>query len=152
MKSSRWLCRHSSSFACANFLSTLCTFSTSFTPTPKTTIGVYAAILVSQGLINTFGVHLLKYLNNISVWWHAVGTTSLVIAILARAPSHQSAEFVFRTFIDNTGVAGSEGWGARASHAYVCVIGILMAQYTLTGKLNYHRLSKLSVVELLSRL
>ncbi|OJA14649.1 hypothetical protein AZE42_02671 [Rhizopogon vesiculosus] len=121
------------SFGCANFISTLCTFNTSFTPTPETTIGVYAAILVSQGLINTFGVHLLKYLNNISVYWHAIGTTSLVIAILARAPSHQSAEFVFRTFIDNTGVAGSEGWGTRASNAYVCVIGILMAQYTLTG-------------------
>ncbi|KAG2337384.1 APC amino acid permease [Suillus weaverae] len=121
------------SFGCANFLSTLCTFDTSFTPTSRTTMGVYAAILVSQGLINTFGVYLLKHLNNISVWWHAVGTTSLVIAILARAPSHQSAEFVFRTFIDNTGISSSEGWGARASHAYVCVIGILMAQYTLTG-------------------
>lgn len=111
-------------------------------------MGVYAAILVSQGLINTFGVHLLKHLNNISVWWHAVGTTSLVIAILSRAPSHQSAEFVFHTFIDNTGVSGSEGWGTRASHAYVCVIGILMAQYTLTGKLNDYRLLLVSVIEL----
>jgi hypothetical protein len=79
-------------------------------------------------------VHLLKYLNNISVWWHAAGTTSLVIAILARAPTHQSADFVFRTFIDGTGLNGSEGWGTRASHAYVCVIGMLMAQYTLTGQ------------------
>ncbi|KAH7925965.1 APC amino acid permease [Leucogyrophana mollusca] len=121
------------SFACANFISTVATFGTTFTPTPNTTIGVYAAILVAQGLINTFGVHLLKYLNNISVWWHAVGTTSLVIAILARAPRHQSAEFVFRTFIDGTGVNGNEGWGVRASHAYVCIIGMLMAQYTLTG-------------------
>ena len=85
-----------------------------------------------SGLINTFGVHLLKYLNNISVWWHAVGTTALVIAILAAAPSHQSAHFVFRTFIDNTGVGGV-GWGERASPAYVVIIGILMAQYTLTG-------------------
>ncbi|EGN97718.1 hypothetical protein SERLA73DRAFT_92941 [Serpula lacrymans var. lacrymans S7.3] len=121
------------SFGCANFLSTVCTFDNSFEPTPKTTIGIYAAILASQGLINTFGVHLLKYLNNVSVWWHAVGTTSLVIAILARAPTHQSASFVFKTFIDGTGVSGSDGWGTRASHAYVMVIGILMAQYTLTG-------------------
>lgn len=100
-------------------------------------------------MINTFGVHLLKYLNNISVWWHAVGTTVLVIAILAKAPTHQSGSFVFSTFIDDTGVDGY-GWGARASHAYVVVIGkyhdgtfrlpiiyhslgILMAQYTLTG-------------------
>jgi len=66
------------------------------------------------------------------VWWHAVGTTALVIAILAAAPKHQSAHFVFQTFIDNTGLDGV-GWGQRASNAYVAVIGILLAQYTLTG-------------------
>lgn len=68
-----------------------------------------------------------------SIWWHAVGTTALVIAILAAAPSHQSAHFVFQTFIDGTGVDGGEGWSVRASPAYVVIIGILMAQYTLTG-------------------
>ncbi|KAJ3561020.1 hypothetical protein NP233_g10456 [Leucocoprinus birnbaumii] len=121
------------SFACANFLSTACTLKTSFVPTPKTTIGVYAAVLVTQGLINTFGVHLLHHLNNVSIWWHAIGTFSLVVAILAKAPTHQSGKFVFQTFIDGTGVDGSVGWGSRASNAYVVVIGVLMAQYTLTG-------------------
>ncbi|KAI0370754.1 amino acid transporter [Pilatotrama ljubarskyi] len=120
------------SYGCANFISTVATFNTDFVPSPHTTIGIYAAVLVAQGLINTFGVHLLKYINNISIWWHAVGTTAVVIAVLAAAPSHQSAKFVFRTFIDNTGVDGV-GWSERASPAYVVVIGILMAQYTLTG-------------------
>ncbi|KAF9043773.1 APC amino acid permease [Hymenopellis radicata] len=109
------------SFGCASFLSTVCTFKTGFVPNEKTQIGVYAAVLVTQGLINTFGVHLLYILNNISVWWHALGTISVVITIL-------SASFVFTHFVDGTG-----GWGDRASHAYVVVIGILMAQYTLTG-------------------
>ena len=45
-------------------------------------------------MINTFGVHLLRYLNNVSVWWHACGTTALVIAILAKAPTHQTGKFV----------------------------------------------------------
>lgn len=121
------------SFACATFLSTVIEFGTSFVSTPKSTIGIYAAVLISQGLINTFGVHLLKYLNNVSIWWHTLGTTSVVIAVLAAAPKHQSADFVFRTFIDGTGMNGNEGWGTRASHAYVCVIGMLMAQYTMTG-------------------
>lgn len=57
-----------------------------------------------------------------------------MIAVLAAAPKHQSAGFVFRTFIDGTGMNGNEGWGTRASHAYVCVIGMLMAQYTMTGE------------------
>lgn len=82
-----------------------------------------------------------------------MGTTALVIAILVKAPTHQSGSFVFATFVDQTGVDGV-GWGVsnkdllkgtqnshivsigiqeRASHAYVVVIGILMAQYTLTG-------------------
>jgi amino acid transporter len=86
--------------------------------------GIYAAVLFTQGLTNTFGVRLLHQLNNISVWWHAVGTTSLVIAILAKAPKHQSAKFVFTQFIDGTGASGSEGWGERASHVYVIVIGV----------------------------
>ena len=85
--------------------------------------GIYAAVLFSQGLTNTFGVHILHYLNNVSVWWHALGTTSLVIAILAKAPKHQSAKFVFQTFIDGTGPPG-QGWGDRASHAYVVIIGV----------------------------
>ena len=63
--------------------------------------------------------------------WHAIGTTSLVIAILVKAPTHQSAKFVFTQFVDGT---GDPGWGSRASHAYVAVIGILLAQYTLTGR------------------
>ncbi|KAF7986843.1 hypothetical protein HWV62_12554 [Athelia sp. TMB] len=111
---------------------TVCTFGTDYVPTPARTIGIYAAILVSQGLINTFGVHILKYLNNISVGWHALGTFSLAVAILAKAPTHQSGSFVFTTFIDQTGLDGV-GWGARASHAYVAITGLLMAQYTLTG-------------------
>lgn len=35
-------------------------------------------------------------------------------------------------FIDGTGVDGV-GWSERASPAYVVVIGVLFAQYSLTG-------------------
>ena len=141
------------SFACATFISTAATIGTNYKPNSHKTIGIYAAVLLAQGTaqlsyifletqtkpdagaINTFGVRILKYLNNVSVWWHALGTTSLVIAILATAPKLQSGTFVFRTFIDGTGVDGGVGWSQRASPAYVAVIGILMAQYTLTGRI-----------------
>jgi hypothetical protein len=53
------------------------------------------------------------------------------MSILIAAPTHQSGHFVFQKFIDNT---GDPGWSERASPAYVAVIGILMAQYTLTGE------------------
>ncbi|KAM5545481.1 hypothetical protein V8D89_000519 [Ganoderma adspersum] len=125
-------CTTSVGFTVANFLSTLATFGTSFAPSPRTTIGIYAGVLVLQGLINTFGVHLLKYINSASIWWHAIGTAVVIIAVLAAAPTHQSAKFVFTTFIDNTGADGV-GWSQRASDAYLVVIGILTAQYSLSG-------------------
>ena len=127
---------HPCSFACATFISTLATFGTSFVSTPNTTIGIYAAVVVTQGLINTFGVHLLRHLNNISIWWHAVGTFAIIISVLAAAPTHQSAHFVFQQFVDETGVGGP-GWSQRASSAYVVVIGILVAQYSLLGTMHH---------------
>ena len=84
---------------------------------------------LDAGLVNTFGVHLLGILNNASIMCHAIGTISLIIAILVKAPTHQSAKFVFTHFFDGT---GDPGWGSRASHAYA-VIGVLLAQHTLTG-------------------
>lgn len=98
------------------------------------TIGIYAAVLVSHGLLNTFGVTTLKYLNNVSIFLHSAGVTAIAIAVLAKAPTHQSGKFVFGTFYDGTGlVEGIAGWSVRASPAYVAVCGVLMAQYTLTG-------------------
>ncbi|KAH7099654.1 APC amino acid permease [Auriculariales sp. MPI-PUGE-AT-0066] len=110
------------SYGCANFLATAATIGTDFAPNAKNILGIYAAVLVAQG------VHLLRHINNVSIVWHAVGTIAVIIAVLAAAPKHQSAKWVFTQFIDGTG-----GWGDRASHAYVMFIGILMAQYTLTG-------------------
>ncbi|KAF8345043.1 APC amino acid permease [Amanita rubescens] len=109
------------SFACATFISTVCTLKSSFSPTPGTTIASIPCLIHPQVFTNTFGVRLLHHLNNVSIWWHAVGTFVLVIAILAKAPHHQSGDFMVR------------GWGSRASPAYVAIIGILMSQYTLTG-------------------
>lgn len=87
--------------------------------------------------MNTVGVHLLKHINTLAVYWNALGTTAVAIAVLAAAPSHQSAHFVFTGFVDGTGVVqqdgSSVGWATRASVAYVAIIGILIAQYSLTG-------------------
>jgi hypothetical protein len=97
------------SFACANFISTAAAIYTDYKPNSHKTIGIYAAVLIAppkvqpncplfipgtqskldEGTISTFGVHILKYLNNVSVWWHALGTTSLAVAILAEAPKQQ---------------------------------------------------------------
>jgi amino acid transporter len=98
--------------------------------TAAKTIGIYAAILVSHGIVNTFGVHILKYLNNISIALHSLGITAICISVLVKAPTHQSASFVFGTFNDGTGLEGSPGWSERASPAYVALCGALLSQFT----------------------
>ena len=120
-------------FGLAGLISTLATVKSDYEPTPAKTIGIYAALLVSHGLINTFGVRILRYLNNTSIALHSLGIFAFAVAIVAAAPTHQSASFVFASFNDGTGVDPSPGWSVRASPAYVAVIGLLMAQYTITG-------------------
>lgn len=54
----------------------------------------------------------------------------MVISVLVAAPERQSGSFVFTQFLDNT---GDPGWSVRAGKGYVVLIGILGAQYTLSG-------------------
>ena len=120
-------------FGCAQLISTTATVQSSYSPSAGKTIGIYAALLISHATLNIFGVKLLRYLNNVSITLHSLGVTSFAIAVLAKAPKHQSAQFVFATFNDST---GDPGWSMRASPAYVAVIGILLSQYTITGMSN----------------
>lgn len=110
-------------FGCAGLISTLATIKTSYEPTPGKVIGIYAALLISHGLINTFGSRALRILNNTSIVFHSLGVASIAIAVVAAAPTHRSAKFVFATFNDGT---GDPGWSVRASPAYVAVTGLLM--------------------------
>jgi amino acid transporter len=116
-------------FGCAGLISTLATVH-GYSPTAGKTLGIYAALLFSHGMVNSFGVHILRYLNNVSIVLHSAGVFSFAVAVVAKAPTHKSAHFVFASFNDGT---GDPGWSVRASSAYVACIGILMSQYTITG-------------------
>lgn len=61
-------------------------------------LGIYAATLVCHGALNTFGNRSLAFLNGVSVVWHVIGTFCFMIALLAVAPSHASADYVFTHF------------------------------------------------------
>jgi amino acid permease (GABA permease) len=111
-------------FGAASFLNALLNIQWGFDARPWHVIVLFAAILVLHGALNSFGVTIVSIFNNVSVWWHIVGVLVIVLA-LAIAPSHhQSASFVFSHFVNNT------GWG---SSLYVVLLGLLLAQYTLTG-------------------
>jgi amino acid permease (GABA permease) len=96
-----------------------------FAAQPWIVILVYAVVLLIHGLMNTFGIGLVAFLNNVSVWWHLLGVAIIVGALAIIPAHHQSASFVFTGFVNNT------GWGGPT--IYVFAIGLLLAQYTFTG-------------------
>ncbi|MEV6640095.1 amino acid permease [Amycolatopsis sp. NPDC051371] len=111
-------------FGAALFLNAFLDLQWGFTATPGHTILLLAIILVVHGLLNTFGVRIVAILNNVSVWWHLIGVLVIVGVLIFVPAKHQDASFVFGSFVNQT------GWG---STFYVFAIGLLVAQYTLTG-------------------
>ena len=67
-----------------------------------------------------------------SIVLNTVGIFCVIVSVLAKAKTRQSASFTFGKFYDGTGV-NDEGWSARASPAYVAACGVLMSQYTILG-------------------
>lgn len=84
---------------------------------------VYAAILLSHGLINHFGIRLVSWLNDFSVTVHIIGVIVIVGALFLFAPK-QPLGFFFMRVTNNT-----EGW----SYSWAFVIGLLQAMWTYTG-------------------
>ncbi|SGY14434.1 BQ5605_C010g06182 [Microbotryum silenes-dioicae] len=119
------------SFGLAGVISTIAAMH-GYVPSAAKTIGIYAGILVSHGIINTFGIWLLGFFNRASIVLQSAGVGGLAISVLAKAPRLRSGREIFLAFNDGTGLDGV-GWGQRASNAYVACIGILLAQYTITG-------------------
>jgi amino acid transporter len=104
-------------------------------------IGAYTGILVLHGLMNTFGIRLVALLNDVSVWWHVAGVL-IIFAILFIVPDqHTSFATIFSFsktpdadgqvagFINGSGFSS----GFFGSTFYIFLIGLLLAQYTLTG-------------------
>src|SRR5689334_6197718 len=86
----------------------------------------YTVIIALHLAINLLGVNLLALLNTISAWWHMIGVLVIVAVLIIVPDNHQSAAFVFGQTIDNSGFDGAPFW-------FIFGLGLLMAQYTITG-------------------
>src|SRR4051794_2481322 len=94
------------------------------TVSPVTVFLAFVVILLLHGLLNTFGVNLVKLLSDVSAWWHLAGVAVIVLVLAFVPDRHQSLTWTFTEFRNST------GW---ASPIYAILIGLLMAQYTYTG-------------------
>ncbi len=100
---------------------------------------IFIVVLIAHGLLNTFGITVVKILGDVSVWWHVVGV--LVIAgVLFFSPTNKrgiggafdSAE-LFPDYIA-IGNGSMSGWsGGAFVSIYLFGLGLLLAQYTITG-------------------
>ncbi|GAA4109085.1 amino acid permease [Knoellia locipacati] len=95
-----------------------------FEVSATTTFIAFVVILLLHGLLNAFGVNLVRLLSSVSAWWHLAGAAIIVLLLAFVPDQHQSAQWVFTEFKNET------GW---QSGIYVFLIGLLMAQYTFTG-------------------
>lgn len=89
-------------------------------------VATYAIILVVHCLMNVYGIRLVAILNDISVWWHIGGVILVVGALFLFAPHHSNAFAFLFSGSDTLAAVGVPGW-------YGLLLGLLLAQYTLTG-------------------
>ncbi len=91
----------------------------------------FSVIMLFSALVNTFGVSITSLLNSISAWWHMAGVAFIVLVLIIVPDDHQSFSYVFGETVNNSGFSGT-GF-SDLTFWFVFGIGLLMAQYTITG-------------------
>ncbi len=82
---------------------------------------LYAALLFSHAFLNHIGIRVVAWLNDFSAWYH-VAVVALLLGALAVQGFAQPVSFLF-TFNSTDGMPSG----------YSFLIGLLLAQWTLTG-------------------
>jgi amino acid transporter len=130
-------------FGFAAFFNALMHFARGWEVSRVDLILTYTIVLAIHGLMNTFGIRLVALLNDVSVWWHISGVL-IIFLILFIVPNHHtswSTLYSFKCasatdcqsfpagFINLSGFSS----GFFGTKFYIFLIGLLLAQYTLTG-------------------
>jgi amino acid permease (GABA permease) len=97
------------------------------TVTKTSTFLIFLVIIVVHGLLNTFGVNLVRLLSDVSAWWHLVGVLVIVLVLAIVPDQHKPISDVFFE------VKNTTGFSFAGAGLYAVLIGLLMAQYTYTG-------------------
>jgi amino acid transporter len=123
------------SYGCATFIDlTISTWSTSYADSYSLTrvFIIFVIVLFLAALLNIFSSHLMAVMNNVSVWWHVVGASIIVLILLFVPDQHQSFSYVFTERYNNSGYADGSVTSLGFWFAIV-PFGFLLTQYTITG-------------------
>jgi amino acid permease (GABA permease) len=88
---------------------------------------IFLILIVIHGLLNTFGVSLVRLLSDVSAWWHLIGVAVIVVVLAVVPDQHKPISEVFFEVRNET------GFTFQGAAVYAVLIGLLMAQYTYTG-------------------
>jgi amino acid permease (GABA permease) len=88
---------------------------------------IFLVIIIAHGLLNTFGVSLVRLLSDVSAWWHLIGV-AVIVLVLTFVPDHHKP--ISEVFFE---VKNETGFTFAGAGVYAVLIGLLMAQYTYTG-------------------
>ena len=123
------------SYGCATFIDlTLNTYSESWAENYSLTrvFIIFLIVLALASVLNIFSSHLMAIMNNISVWWHVVGASIIVLILILVPDQHQSFSYVFTERFNNSGYFNAEN--TTLGFWFVIVpFGFLLTQYTITG-------------------
>ena len=111
-------------FAAATFLQAWISMQwPSYSATLHNTVLIAAGLLVVHGLLNTFAVRTVGYINRISVWW-LLGGVLIIAGTLAFVPSHHQPANFAGAFVNGTGFSNG---------LYGGLLGLLVTSWTYTG-------------------
>ena len=100
----------------------------SFAAKPWQILLIYGIVLAMHGVINIFGVTLVSKMNDISVWWHLIGTAVIVVVLFTLPDHHEPLSSVFTSYTNTTGLNWFHGSGL-----WISLVGLGLAAYTITG-------------------
>jgi amino acid transporter len=93
---------------------------------------LFVAFMAAAMILNVFDLRVTSMVNAVSVYWHLVGATVIIVALVAVPAHHQSASYVFTQTVNNSGFGGG-GFGSATFFMVFAIGSIGMAQYTLVG-------------------
>jgi amino acid transporter len=123
------------SYGCATFIDlTISTYSESYAGDYSLTrvFITFVIVLALASVLNIFSSHLMALMNNVSVWWHVIGASAIVVILIVVPDQHQSFSYVFTERFNNSGYFNGET-GTLGFWFAIVPFGFLLTQYTITG-------------------
>ena len=123
------------SYGCATFIDlTISTYSEGYAADYSLwrVFLIFLAVLACAAVLNIFSSHLMAIMNNVSVWWHVVGASIIVLILIFIPDQHQSFSYVFTERFNNSGYADGST-STLGFWFFIVPFGFLLTQYTITG-------------------